>query len=86
MNPLHDDSIKEILGEEGLETIIKTVKRITEKKPINDCLVKVKVDGKWKWHEFICQKVYDIDELLPVADMIGKLVDVDEKYKEWRKN
>lgn len=84
MNPLQDSSIKKILDEDGLKTIIKTVKQITKNKPINDCLVKVKVGGEWKWHEFICQKVENVDELLPVADMIGKLVDVDEKYRKWR--
>lgn len=86
MNPIHDSSIKEILEEDGLQTIIKTVKQITKNKPVNDCLVKVKVDGKWKWHEFICQRVENVDELLPIADMIGKLVDVDEKYRKWRKD
>lgn len=86
MNPLQDSSIKKILDEDGLKTIIKTVKQITKNKPINDCLVKVKVGGEWKWHEFICQKVENVDELLPVADMIGKLVDVDEKYRKWRRD
>ena len=85
MNPMQDSSIKEIIDEEGLNAIIKTVKQITDNRPVNRCLVKVKVDGIWKWHEFICQRVSNIEDLLPVADMIGKLVNVDEKYNEWRK-
>jgi putative two-component system response regulator len=78
-NPLKNEHIGSIVGENLLENIQKIITKCTPEQPIVQCEGDLVIHGEWRRCHVVCCSVWSQGKIPVITGYIGKLVDVREQ-------
>ncbi len=82
MNPLQDQALLSILGEETIRGLVANIQATTPDQPIIQYDCEAHLSGELRWVRFICRATWSPDEPPQCTGAIGKAVDIHEERKK----
>ncbi len=80
MDPLHDEELLRIIGEEGQGELSKKLHATTPENPVIEHTCKLHLGDEVRWYRVICRATWSSDEPAEYMGTIGKAVDVHTEH------
>ena len=80
MDPIHDESLLNLIGEESLKGISDALRNTTPDNPVIQYNCQVHIGGETRWYRIISRATWSADEPVEYQGAIGKAVDIHTEH------
>lgn len=80
MDPIHDESLLNLIGEESLRGIADALRNTTPDNPVIHYNCQVHIGGESRWYRIISRATWSVDEPVEYQGAIGKAVDIHTEH------
>lgn len=80
MNPLQDEELLKIIGEDAMRGLSEKLHKTTPEKPVVEYSCKMYVGGEERWYHVICRATWSVDEPAEYLGAIGKSIDIHTEH------